>query len=321
MKKATYYLITILIYTIPCGIFAQKIDHLASFRAIDSESYFRFNYDNDYFDSSDEFYTQGYNFEWVSPILKKNPLNKVLYGSSDESTKFGLSFEHIGFTPSDIVSKEIQFDDRPFSAALMLKSFSLVENKIKKTRIASQLNLGMMGPIAFGKEMQTGIHKAINGAIPGGWKNQIANDVVINYKLDFEKELLRLKNFLLVNANASLNIGTLFTNASIGFNSSLGLLQNIEKPQGMTFFIYGQPIVYMIGYDATLQGGLFNKNSPYTLSAQDIERIVLQFNWGVVMKLKKLYLEYSRTLITKEFSTGEFSGWGGIRIGFKLKVK
>lgn len=56
----------------PAFLFAQKIDNMASFRDIKDVNYFRFNYDNDYFGSTDENYTQGYNFELVSPSFKKS---------------------------------------------------------------------------------------------------------------------------------------------------------------------------------------------------------------------------------------------------------
>jgi len=195
-----------------------------------------------------------------------------------------------------------------------------LQYKVAKTRIVSELNIGMMGPIAFGKQMQTGIHKAIGGSIPGGWKNQIGNDIVVNYRLGFEKEFLRVKNIFLVNGNADLNVGTLFTNTSIGFNAILGLLKNTATPNRVSIYAYAQPKVNLIAYDASLQGGLLNNNNSYTIPAEDIERAVYHFNWGFVMKFKKLYLEYSRTILTKEFSTGELSGWGGIRVGFRLKL-
>ena len=54
-----------LIITMSFGLWAQKIDNSVAFRNIESESYFRYHYDNDYFAATDENYTQGYNFELV----------------------------------------------------------------------------------------------------------------------------------------------------------------------------------------------------------------------------------------------------------------
>ena len=75
MKKII--LTIVFVFAISNILLAQKIENTASFRDIKSDSYFRFNYDNDYFGSTDENYTQGYNFELVAPFLAKNPVNKL----------------------------------------------------------------------------------------------------------------------------------------------------------------------------------------------------------------------------------------------------
>ena len=72
---------TLLFFTliiIPVTLSGQKIDNMASFRQITSDSYFRFNYENDYFNATDRDYTQGYSFELVTPWLAKNPANHLL---------------------------------------------------------------------------------------------------------------------------------------------------------------------------------------------------------------------------------------------------
>ncbi|MBC7916147.1 MAG: DUF2219 family protein, partial [Pyrinomonadaceae bacterium] len=69
--------------------------------------------------------------------------------------------------------------------------------------------------------------------------------------------------------------------------------------------------------DATLQGTFFNE-SPYTIKASDITRVNLQHNFGAFLKLNKVNLEYSRAMLGKEFRTGKYHQWGGIRIGFAI---
>lgn len=300
----------------------QKIDNMASFRDVKSNNYFRFQYDNDYFASTDKEYTQGYNFEFTSPRLAKNPVNHLFISPKNSELKYGLSIEHIGFTANNIASDQIQFADRPFAAAIMLKSFSIATDTIHKSRIVSSLNLGIIGPGAFGGDMQTAIHEATGNTIPKGWYNQIKNDVVLNYELSYEKQLLRVNNFLSINSNATIRLGTLFTNASFGFNATLGLINSpftsVKNKNKFQLYLYTQPLANIIGYDATLQGGLFNHESVYTINDHDIERFTLQNNYGIVLQYRGLYLEYSRTLLTREFSYGNSFEWGGIHIGFKL---
>jgi len=309
-----------LLFLLPLGLLAQKIDNTVSFRNIEKDSYFRFHYDNDYFAATDENYTQGYNFEIVLPSLEKNPINHLFFKPKDVSTKYGLSIEHIGFTPNNYASELIQIGDRPFAAAIMLKGFTIATDTIRKTRMSQTFSLGLIGPAAFGKEMQVGIHEATGNKIPRGWDNQIKNDVIINYRIDYEKQVYRFNNLFGLQANASAQLGSLFTNVSVGINMQLGILNsaftNPKNKNNFQVYLYGQPALNVIGYDASLQGGLFNNKSPYTISSHDLERFPAHYNYGLVLKTKTLYFEYTRSAITKEFKTGASAKWGGIRIGF-----
>ena len=318
MKTITLQLLLLII--IPNGLMAQKINNMASFRAIEKDNYFRFNYDNDYFASSDKNYTQGYSIELVSSKLRKNPINKLFFIPENSENKFGLSLEHIGFTPNNYKSAAIQFGDRPFAAAIMLKNFSISTNTKKKYRSYSALSMGIIGPGAFGKEMQVAIHEATGNAIPLGWRNQIKNDVVLNYEVGLEKQLLRYRNLFSLQSDTNLKVGTLFTNASFGLNVTIGIINSTfnspnDKNKFQLYF-YTQPVINIIGYDATLQGGLFNKQSPYTILSSSVERFTAQHNYGIVLKTRTLYFEYSRSAITREFDSGNSAKWGGIKIGF-----
>ena len=83
-------------------------------------------------------------------------------------------------------------------------------------------------------------------------------------------------------------------------------------------YLYSQPVINVIGYDATLHGGLFNAKSLYTISTAKIERFTAQNNYGIVLQTRSMYFEYARTMITREFELGSSAKWGGIKIGFKL---
>jgi lipid A 3-O-deacylase len=307
---------------LPDILFAQKIDNMSSIRDIKSDSYFRFNYDNDYFSATDKNYTQGYSFELATPNFSKNPLNKLFYKPENLELKYGLCIEHIGFTPKYIASNKIQFDDRPFAAAIMLKSFLITTDSTRKYRFISSLNIGLIGPGAFGKEMQVAIHRATENTTPEGWHNQIKNDLVLNYELGFEKQLFRYRNLFSLQTNSTVRVGTLFSNLSSGINATFGIINSpftsVSNPNKFCIYLYSQPIVNAIGYDASLQGGMFNNRSPYTISTTAIQRFTFQHNYGLVVQTKSMYFEYSRATITNEFQLGNFAKWGGIKIGFQF---
>lgn len=320
MKKQQLYFLFLFLF--PVCLLAQKIDNMASFRDINAKRYFRFNYDNDYFASRDEDYTQGYSFELVSPNLRKNPINKILFNLKNTENKYGIAIEHIGFTPFNIKSPNIQFGDRPFAAAIMLKSFAIATDTIRKSRFISSTNIGLIGPGAFGKEMQVAIHEATGNTIPEGWQNQIKNDVVLNYEVSYEKQLLNYRNLFSLSTNSRLRLGTLFTNAGLGLTTTFGIVNSpfssLKTKKRFSLYGFAQSMINVIGYDATLQGGLFNNKSPYTISNSEMERFTAQANFGMILQTRTLYFEYSRALITREFETGTSSKWGGIKVGFRF---
>ncbi|WP_221390256.1 lipid A deacylase LpxR family protein [Dyadobacter sp. NIV53] len=306
---------------LPAIIQAQRIDNTASFRNMAGDKYFRIHYDNDFWGKSDYYYTQGYDLELVHPSLGNNPVSKVLFRLQNSQSTYGLAFEHYGFTPTSIKSNKILVGDRPFAGVIMLKSFAVSVDTPRKQRLVSTLSTGMLGPAAFAGKMQATIHGWTGDTDPQGWQYQIKNDVVINYELSHEKELLNYPNIISLNTNVQARLGTLSNKIQTGFTMTLGRFHspfNSSRLVGLRNFqiyIYNQPLVGLVGYDATMQGGIFNKNSPYTLKASEINRITLQNNFGLVATFWKIYFEYYRTYLSREFKNGREHRWGGIKIG------
>ena len=302
---------------------AQVIDNTASFKNNNSDKYFRLHYDNDYFTATDEYYTQGISFEWVHPALKKNPINNFLIQPRNSDMKYGLRLDHFGYTPTSISSDFIRYGDRPFCGNLSFSTFLIAIDTVKQSRLSSSLTLGVIGSKAGGKEMQVTIHRWLKNIIPVGWEYQIANDVVVNYQIQYEKALWQYRDVFLVNSYSELRVGTHTDKIKTGINFMLGSLNNpyasyVEAQSSKKtwrYYLYGQVQPGFTIYDATLQGGLFNKKSPYTIAAKDLTRLTCQADFGLVVNVGKLTLEYTQSLITKEFKTGHLHRWGGVRIG------
>jgi lipid A 3-O-deacylase len=301
---------------------AQKIDNTSSFRNIMSDSYSRVHYDNDKFSGTDKNYTMGYSLEVVSPFFSKNPVNYLFFKPSNSETKFGIATENIGFSPNNIKSPEIQNGERPFAAVFMLKSFAISTNTIHKSSLTSSLNLGLIGPGAFGEEVQVYVHKSTGKPIPEGWRNQMENDLVLNYDVGYEKQVFRMLDFLSLNTNSNLRVGTLYTNASLGLSTTVGLINSpftaVTHKKSFRLYSYSQITGSVIGYDATLQGGVFNNKNSYTIPSKQIERLTRQLNYGLVLQAKLVYFEYFRTALTREFTYGDPTKWGGIKFGVQF---
>ncbi len=319
MLLHTRKIILCLLLSISAGVLsAQLIDNSSSFRNISATNYLRFNYENDFFTSTDYYYSQGITVEYVNPCLKKNPINRLLLFSQHDKSKYGISFNIFGYTPTTIESDEVLFNDRPFQANMAVKSFVVNIDSSKRQRIASSISVGIMGPAALGKEIQTFIHKQTGDAIPKGWQHQIKNDIILNYQLNYEKQILKAGNNLLLNGIAEAKAGTLHNKLSSGINFMAGSFSDpysfSPTKKKVNFYLYGQGLVSFVGYDATMQGGLFNRKSVHTISSNEIERLVFRADMGIMLNIKKVYLSYSQSYLSKEFKKGLNHSWGGLSL-------
>ncbi len=324
MKKIFLkFFTTVLLINCVATAKAQLIDNSSTFRTINHKSYFRFHYDNDYFIGTDEYYTQGITLEYVHPSIKKFPLAKLLWKPYKTAPQYGLTFNLLGYTPTSILSDSILYGDRPFNANISLKTFSIQVDEEHQQQITTAFSIGVMGPAALGYQIQDNIHRWLKNDLPHGWQHQTKNDIIINYQLDYEKQLVSVANNFLLNATAEARAGTLNDKLSGGFNFMAGrfnkrFLPVTSKKRKAEYYFYSQGRINFIGYDASMQGGLFTRKNPYTIAATDVTKITFQADAGVIVNYKKLFLSCTQSFLTKEFRTGKTHRWGGVSIGFSL---
>lgn len=323
LNKLLYSFIFVVICT-TCK--AQLIDNTSTFKNSLGNKYFRFHYDNDYFTKTDEYYTQGITLEYANPKIKNWITSRVLFKPKNTDIIYGLRVDNFGYTPTTLTNNNIPYGDRPYCGDMSASTFAIAVDTIKQQVISTTLIVGLMGQGAGGKEFQTGIHKWTGNVIPLGWQYQIRNDIIVDYQINCEKKLIGYRNIFLLNGVSSLRLGTHNDKATAGFNFMVGNFNNKYLSVGTTkpirkkiqYYLYAQLVGGLVAYDATLQGGLFNKTSPYTIPTKDINRITAQTDYGIVVSFRKLYVEYCQSYLTKEFSTGHYHRWGGIRIGVTI---
>ncbi|HEY4148350.1 MAG TPA: lipid A deacylase LpxR family protein [Chitinophagaceae bacterium] len=306
----------------PTVVFSQAIDNTVSFRNINSDHYVRVKYENDFFTKTDRDYTQGIYLEWVRPGLHKFPLAALLWRPRTGFITYGLALEHNAYTPNHYEYPGIQYGDRPFAGVLLLKTFLIAKNSVRGERISTQLSTGIIGPVAGAKGMQEGIHRWLNDIQPQGLGNQVHNDLALNYQVNYERQLYSAGTHFSLAGYGSARAGTLSDKLNTGLTTMLG---NFYSPfsdnrgaasRKLHYYLYDQLSVNLVGYDATLQGGVFNHSSPYTIAAGDINRLTVQNRYGITIVFKHLYLEYYQSGITQEFHTSVYHRTGGIQAGF-----
>lgn len=314
----------ILILTLWCAgnATAQVINNATAYRNIQRTHYVRHNYENDFFTKTDKYYTQGINMEGVTPAFGKLPTRYLLLHPSNSKVQYGLALQHNAYTPTSIQDATIRYGDRPYAAAAMIQPFSISTDEVRKQRMTTMLSLGVTGQIAGGQWMQETIHRNLDNVMPQGWQYQIANDAVVNYRLYYEKRLLRLGNVLELSGTALADAGTLNTRAGAGAHLMIGYFESpysTTRNRRFAAYVYTHAQAFAIGYDATLQGGLLS-NSVYTIPGGDVSRWVGSNIYGVVLRYGGVYVEYFQANRTRSFATGNPHAWGAVQLGAGFEV-
>lgn len=149
--------------------------------------------ENDLFSETDQYYTSGVRFSWVSPDINDYVENEALPGwvkeLNERLTYFHRTHDNwregikrnvvvtLGqqiFTPEDEFRTDLIEDDRPYAGWLFL-------GLGYQTRSADRLDtldirFGIVGPAALGQEAQDFIHDLRGFSKFQGWDNQLRNE-------------------------------------------------------------------------------------------------------------------------------------------------
>jgi len=293
---------------------------------ISTNRYLGINFDNDIFNNTDYYYTNGIRIDYISPIFASSPFAYPMLPYNKLSMNYhGITIVQNMYTPTNPDTSLLLVGDRPFAAYLYLGHFKNTLVSEKRYRQYSEIQIGLIGPGSLGGFVQDQIHDIP----PTGWENQIQNDIVLNYTAEFEKGIYNPEIFDL-NMFARGQLGTLYTNAGAGLRIRLGLFNPYFEMPWMAgersiegkaskkwqFGIFATGFVKGVLYDATLEGGVFNNTSNYTIAASDIERLVLQASAGVFFAYRQFGLMYEQFYITPEFSGALHHRWGHINLTY-----
>ena len=153
---------------------------------------------------------------------------------------------------------------------------------------------------------------------PKGWDNQISSDIILNYFIDYERQILRPSTNLEIIGDIMANAGTLSNNIGLGIKFRAGLFNNYfsnyERPtfkddrigqsdmKKFQCFFFMKTTGIAVMDDATLQGGFFTHNSsPYKLGKDSVSRFYMQYEYGIVIAQKRLGLSFSEKIRTPDF--------------------
>ncbi len=316
-----YALIVILIFQLS-GTSVRGVvdpDEVKQSRSLDG--YISFAWENDLYYQHDFYYTNGFQVDFYHDWLKQSPINRILipFGRKADGLSWsGLQLRQEIFTPRDLAMDTISSGDHPYSSTLTLSQVSVVNLPARQMRIVTELRVGVLGPASQGFKTQELAHSVSNPSRPPqGWDYQVQNDLILNYDIQVEKGFINKGNSIF-GVKGKSRLGTLHTDLEAGlwfrFDARNGYFNRFgpsgEPGFNVVFFLSAN--TRYVFYDATLQGGVFNKTSPYVLSSENLNRWIGSLEGSLIFELYEHQLEIYTRVATPHFQMAEPHGWIGI---------
>ena len=196
--------------------------------------------------NSDKHYTQGLRLsdlapdlgaksDWNDPFDFVGAIAPVFAAAGTDvprSRRYALLLGQSLFTPKNLALTDPSQHDRPY-AGWLYGGVSLLQENNKSMLENLEIDLGMVGPAAVGKQVQNNFHQLIGVGEAKGWRDQIQNEpgIMISYE-----RLWRLK---LIGAGADgvdvvpqvgATVGNVFTYGDIGGMVRIG--KNLDADYG-----------------------------------------------------------------------------------------
>jgi hypothetical protein len=289
-------------------------------------SFTAYSENDNYLWDTDQFYTNGFKLTFLSADLASfaadgvpGPIRRL--GSlvpPGHGYKLGFSLGQNIYTPADITVPFYQPDDRPYSAWLYFGlAFHVVDDTDDIARLdIYEVDLGVVGPSALGRQFQNGYHQIID--IPGaqGWDHQIHDEPGVNLVYErryrFSTASARTGWGADLIPHAGLALGNIFTYANAGAEVRAGWRlpadfgSNLIRPSGdsnsdatpppFAVFAFAAVDGRAVARDLTLDGNSF-RDSP----SIEKKNLVADAHVGVGIAFGRWQLRYAQAFRTREF--------------------
>jgi len=310
MKYTGY---TILLFLLFCSSFAysQSYKNEIGFKS-DNDSYLA--------TGSDRYYTNGL-FFYFRHATDQQKLKEGL-----EKKTYEISLGQMMFNPYSGYAPDPATQDRPFAGYLYaggIMNWFYTNESI----LSLSAQVGTTGKNSLGEAGQKLLHKTFGFYGIDGWQYQIKGEPTLNLSGQYTKLLTRTAgNAVEFSFEGYANLGTTFTGAGAGilfrtgslnqlFNSAYthSVISNNAKTKPLVkreIFFYAKPQINLVAYDATIEGSLFNNNSPVTFGQKPV---VLAQQLGVDYSSNRFTFDFGVIFKTKEVkSVARAHQWGSI---------
>ena len=289
---------------------------------------FGFKSDNDSYlgQGSDRYYTNGL-FINFRRALDQQKLPEGL-----EKKTYEITVGQKMYNPYSGYAPDPAKQDRPFAGYLYAEgamSWFYSNESILKTSV----QIGTTGKNSLAQAGQKLLHRTFGFYDTGGWDYQIKNELTLNLSAQYSKLLARVADHAVeFSFEGYANLGTTFDGAGAGilfrtgslnqlFNSAYtnAAIGNNAKTKSLVkreIFFYAKPQLNVVAYDATIQGSLFNSDSPVTF---DQKPVVFAQQLGINYSSDRFTIDYGVLFKTKEIkSNARAHQWGTISAFYRF---
>jgi len=297
---------------------------------------YTFALENDVFTGSDNNYSNGFGFSWVSAPLDS-------YGDDRFVSRWSRMWSFLPFvgdegyttyaawtigqeidTPNEITDPNPSADDQPYAGILYVDSL-LYARKGRWTH-AWELKLGVVGPASQADDTQRNLHDAIGADEPMGWDTQLPNEPVIN--VGYTVAYLAASGHVGESATqwrvvpvGTVGAGTYFTGAGVGVYGEVGW--NLVDALGVTALRTGLNAASTVGvgpvqgWSASFFGGVGGYGVAHFLPLDgtvfldsrsvESEPAIGMGSLGFCLRHESLVVSLAATFFTDTFKTQEAS--------------
>ena len=226
----------------------------------------------------------------------------------------GVRLGHKIYTNSDIGLEDFEIDisrDRPYAAWLYANVFFEAET-LDDAYFRHEFSIGCVGPCAQGEEVQREWHEVFGFKRPRGWDQQIENQLALQYFLEYKPARYEIFPFISLHPRIKASIGTIFNDLSFGGEFILGDESNRDehihefKSDRWKWQLFFHNDVKFVAFNATLEGALFNDDSPHTVESS---RFVLENGIGLRLDYNQYSFQYRFVGRSTEIEKQDWKFW------------
>ncbi|WP_262249616.1 lipid A deacylase LpxR family protein [Parapedobacter soli] len=309
-----------------CTAAALLFAHVACIAQHRPRTEFNFRNDNDLYllNKQDQYYTNG-----IFLNIRKT-VDSATLSTNEANRVWGLTIGQKMYNAYTANIRYIEEVDRPITAYLFLTA-NLDRYFASERFMSVSAEIGTIGSRALGEQFQESIHKAFRLYDIAGWQYQLENAFGVDVAAHYGGLLYRNPaQWFDVSGQAAATLGLNHTGVSVAPAFRIGRinpfhqsaytssrLQSRSTAVAKELFLYYRPQLHFVGYDATLQGGMFLHNKgPVTYTPA---RWVWYNHIGVMYAKNALSLHFKYIFYTKEVPGMFFRHrYGSVGLGYRF---